>query len=165
MDELLDGLQKRYGSGSTEFPSTAELSQLTAVVTKLGSLIGVTKSDFGDLLNAMKRIENRWSKTQLVEFADHLRNRLLRVPLSPLSVVHQALLKCPAPEKSRRQIVRETKLVLIGKANHNAKEFPWEKAFAAIEELIFVSGKLSETDLTPSDSLTDKQRRRLSTAP
>jgi hypothetical protein len=66
LDELLDGLQKRYGPGSSEFPSTAELSQLTAVVTKLGSLIGVTKSDFGDLLSAMKRIENRWSKTQLI---------------------------------------------------------------------------------------------------
>jgi len=161
LDELLDGLQRRYGPGSTEFPSTAELSQLTAVVTKLGSLIGVTKSDFGDLLSAMKRIENRWSKTLLVEFADQLRNQLLKVPLSPLSVVHQALLKCPAPEKNRRQILREVKLVLIGKANHDAKEFPWEKAFSAIEGLVFADGKLSETDLTPSDPITDKQRRRL----
>ena len=161
LNDLLDGLWARYESNTSQFPTSAELERLTVVVTILARMDGKIKTDLGDLLSAMERIENRLSKVGLIAFADTLRDKLLKVPLSPLSVVHQALLKCAAPEKTHRQILREVKLVLIGNANHDAKEFPWEKAFAATEGLVFASGKLSETDFAPSDPLTEKQRRRL----
>ena len=159
LDELLEGLEKRYGVAG--FPSAMELDRLTAAVTRLGELIGVKKKDFGDLLSTMNRIENRWSKTPLIEFADKLCDRLLKVPVSPASVVSKAREKCPASEKTQSQLLREVELILTGAANHDAKEFPWEKAYAAVEGLKFADRNAGTPDLMASNVLDSKQKRHM----
>lgn len=158
LDELLEGLWQRYGNASTRFPSPAELDRLTAVVSKLGKTAGIKKFDFGDLMGSIKRIENRWGKIRLIQFANNLVGRLLKVPMSPASIVHQEWLKCPDSKANLHPTLHEVKLILKGEVSHDAKEFPWEVVFAAIKKLNFPNAKLDQPELLPGD-LAEGQRR------
>ena len=133
LDELLAGLNQRYiESPDPIFPSNFELTKLTEVVTVLGKLLGIQKADFGDLLSAMKRIENRWSKAPLIKFADDLRDRLLRLPVCPASVVYQAAKINPDHETT----LCEIKKFISDKLKADATT-PWEKWWNTISELQF----------------------------
>jgi len=137
LDKLLDGLWERYGTDSKIYPPTSDLSMLMQVVTKLAQTVGIKKNGFADLLSAMTRVENRWPKLRLIEFADHLRDRLLKVPVCPQSVVQKAWSKYPDSEKGRKQALREVRRILAGEVKPSVQEFPWEKAFAAVSDLAF----------------------------
>ena len=141
LDALLEGLRQRYAEGnSARFPSTSELNRLTQVVTKLATQVGIRRTGFGDLLSAMKRVENRWNKLRLLSFADDLLARLLRVPMCPLSVVHYAWSGCS--DTGRRQVLREVKLILAGAVEAGVTAIPWDQVFTEIERLAFPTAAL-----------------------
>jgi len=138
LDELIAGLNLRYIEGETgAFPSNVELAKLTEVIFALAKLIGVRKSDFGDLLGAVKRVENRLSKVSLLVFANALLDRLCQVPASPVSVVRQA---------AERSVDSKTTLEAIMKflngemAGDNTT--PWENWYLAIKQLQFPTSAL-----------------------
>jgi hypothetical protein len=135
LDELLFGLRKRYINGRpVRFPSNNELAKLTQVIFALASQFDVKKSDFGDLLGAVKRIENRLSKVNLSGFADELRERLCRLPRSPASLLHHAQLP-PASKDALTQFVTAGKVDPQGMA--------WEKLYATVRDLNFPDSTLT----------------------
>lgn len=163
LDRVLEGLWNRLDSNPPGFPSTAEFCHLTEVISKLATLLGVKKFGFGDLLSAMNRIQNRWGKLRLIEFADYLRERLLRIPISPLSAVKQARQNCPHDNRRRQQVLREIELVLTDEGTPRPSDFPWEKLFIAIEEQVFSKFLHEPKDLISlvSGSATIEPKRKI----
>src|ERR1043165_3524092 len=145
LDKLLEGISKRYASPTSDkFPGNLEVVRLIQTVTALAKLLGVKKADFGDLFSAMKRIENRWNKMPLIAFADALVDKLLRLPLCPLSVVYQAVIR-GAPHK---ETLAEIRNFLSGKHEADFAATPWDKWFLAIRKLTFPTASLLWSDET-----------------
>jgi hypothetical protein len=138
LDELLDGLNQRYIKGKPRaFPSGGELTKLTEVIFTLAKLLGVKKSGFGDLVGAMSRIENRFTKMSLVGFADALRDRLCQVPTSPASVVHQAAEK----NADNKAVLDAIKKFLTGEP-WGDKTTAWEDWYQTVWQLKFPTSEL-----------------------
>ena len=145
LDELLKGLAQRYTHESSRaFPGNFELTRLTQVVTALARTLGIKKAGFGDLLGAMRRIENRWNKMPLIAFVDDLLNRLLMLPLCPLSVVHQAYTKYT----KHQGILNEIKSFLSGVLEPDVDKTPWAKWFEMIQALNFPTSSLASSSDT-----------------
>jgi hypothetical protein len=139
LEKLLQGLNQRYISRTAQaFPSNFELSRLSLVVTALAKKLGIKKSGFGDLFSAMKRIENRWNKMLLIAFADDLRNRLLRLPLSPLSVVYQA----SKTNANHKGTLDEITKFLSSKNDSDTANIPWGKWSDVVQSLKFPTSTL-----------------------
>ena len=138
LEKLLLGLSVRYTSPDSQtFPSNFELTRLTEVVTVLGRLVGVKKTDFGDLLSVMNRIENRWSKLELISFADKLLGQLCNVPVSPRAVIHKAIERCGKPQNAQREGLEQIDSFLDSKKWRVDFGAPWEQWYAAVKNLPF----------------------------
>ena len=138
LDKLLAGLNLRYlDNCAKSFPSSGELTKLTETMTALARLLGIKKQGFSGVLSAMKRVENRWSKMQLISFADALYNRLLKVTACPLSVLHQAGIN----NKARRETFQEIAKFLNGSMSAD-EAIPWGKWYDEIKTLNFPTSAL-----------------------
>jgi len=138
LEGLLLGLFNRYTSpDSLTFPSNFELTRLTEVVTVLGRVLRVKKTDFGDLISAIKRIENRWNKLQLISFADNLLGQLCNVPVSPRAVIHKAIERCGKPQNAQKEMLEQIDSFLDSKKLRVDFSAPWEQWYAAVKNLPF----------------------------
>lgn len=158
LDALLTGLAERYTSETAKaFPTNEELTRLTEVVTVLAGMLGKMKTDFGDLLGAIKLIENKFSKLGLLNFADKLCDRLCRIPASPASVVHRAAEQNP----TTKPVLATIENFLTGKVAAD-KATPWEDWDRAIQKLVFpVSPLITTRDGKQSQPVSKKGQQRL----
>ena len=158
LDELMVGLNLRYIDSDTGiFPTNEELAKLTNVVFALAKLNDVQKSGFGDLHSAIKRIENRFSKVALTDFANALLNRLCQVPINPVAVLRLAAEKNTNDKATLEAIMK----FLNGEMASN-KSVPWEAWYQAIWQLKFPTSELMSLGnsnlMQPAES---KDRKRL----
>ena len=156
LDALLTGLNRRYITGQpTTFPSNAELVKLTEVIFALAKQLDVKKTGFGDLLGAVKRIENRFSKVFITGFVAQLRDRLCRFPLCPAAVVRKAASQQTSDKATLEAIA---KFLMTGEVN--GSNTSWENWFELIRELKFPTSALSVSDAKNLlQSAGDPQRR------
>ncbi len=159
LDELLAGLDRRYINGTAGmFPSNGELIKLTEVIFALAKLLEVKKSDFEDLLGAINRVENRFSKVSLLTFANALCDRLCQVPASPASVLHRAA-KANADSKATLDAIKT--FLTDGTTDNNSK--PWGDWFQAIRHLTFPTSLLMSSSnanlMHPADSIDQRNLR------
>lgn len=144
LENLLHGLDGRYITNKDQqFPSSFELKRLTKVVTLLARVLGVRKSGFGDLFSSMKRIENRWSKMQLVAFADGLLKKLCNVPASPRAIVYEAIEKLGKSDHARKELLNQVYSFLDSTITAVKFNEPWEKWYASVQKLEFPSSFMS----------------------
>ena len=156
LDELLAGLNQRYITGQpTIFPSNAELVKLTEVIFALAKQLDVKKTGFGDLLGAVKRIENRFSKVFITGFVAQLRDRLCRFPLCPAAVVRKAASQQTSDKATLKAIA---KFLTTGEIN--GIDISWENWFELIRELKFPTSALSVSDAKNLLQLTGSPQRR-----
>ena len=154
LEWYLSQLNARYvANPELVFPSNDEWNRLSDLCSSLAGLVGKTKSGFGELLSAINRIENRYSKLSVSLFVEDILRKFGKLPVPPRTWVYNMLQTCRPEEQPRLEAIYN----LLGSPEwrHPLESKPWDNwlEVVALENLPSVDAVLKWRNALPAKSV------------